>query len=472
LYRECRLGDENLGHIPVHFKKNHTDVLIIGGGIVGVGLLRDLALHGIDCLLVNKGDFSSQTSQASSKMLHGGIRYLEKLDFGLVREALEEKNLWLKLTPHLCFERPFHLPNFKESKFPLPFVKIGLIFYDFLSHFQNTPYQILNKSQTLNSLPGLKSDGLKGCGVYYDAIMDDLKLTLECLYDALIEENAEAKSYLEVVGIEKKDNKYFVQMLDQLSGKDYCITTNEIVFATGPFTDQLMKKLKIKNWNPVLILSKGTHLWLKKEIIPITVPMVLQTGDNRIIFVIPQKGAILVGTTESIVDSEEIFNIKANENEIQYLIETLQHYFPGSKIEPHHIIKSFAGVRPLVKEEGVKNLGKVSRHHKVYQIASDMHVIIGGKYTTFRRMVQNLAQQIINKRGGRYNENKCLSSLRQKSIVLPFIDQTITSKNIHNIIAREYIRTSDDIIYRRIGELNQSNIPERPSIEKEIEKFL
>src|SRR5690606_15641395 len=143
--------------------------------------LRDLALNGVSTLLLDKGDFASQTSQSSSKMLHGGIRYLENFDFGLVQEALEEKNLWLKLAPHLCFEREFYLPLYKYSKYPPIFLKAGLILYDFLSHFKNKPHGMLTSREILEIVPSLESKDLTGAGKYYDGVVDDAKLSLECL---------------------------------------------------------------------------------------------------------------------------------------------------------------------------------------------------------------------------------------------------------------------------------------------------
>jgi glycerol-3-phosphate dehydrogenase len=186
------------------------EVVIVGGGINGCGLLRDLALNGVSTLLIEKGDFSSQTSQGSSKMLHGGIRYLENLDFGLVMEALEEKNLWLKLAPHLCFEREFYLPLYKYSKYSPWMLKCGLLLYDFLSHFQNKPHAMLSKDEAAKVIPSLDTKDLKGAGKYYDGVVDDAKLGLECLYDALLEPNTVAKSYHEVVHCQKVNDGYEV----------------------------------------------------------------------------------------------------------------------------------------------------------------------------------------------------------------------------------------------------------------------
>ena len=181
---------------PLDSISDSYDVAIIGGGIVGAGIFRDLSLHGAKCLLVDKNDFTSQTSQNSSKMLHGGIRYLENLDFELVWEALHEKNLWLRIAPHLCFEKDFHFPVYKDSPKPLWMVRIGLMLYDFLSNFLNKPHSILSPKELHDKFPTLNREKLKGIGVYHDVVVDDAKLTLEVIYDALLEKKGSAINYV------------------------------------------------------------------------------------------------------------------------------------------------------------------------------------------------------------------------------------------------------------------------------------
>ncbi|MCO4754619.1 MAG: FAD-dependent oxidoreductase, partial [Bacteriovoracaceae bacterium] len=288
--------------------------IIIGGGIVGAGVLRELTLREESTLLLDKGDFSSQTSQSSSKMLHGGIRYLENFDFALVGEALREKNTWTKLAPHLTKEEMFFIPVYKESKWPLFFVRIGLFLYDLLSLFKNPKRKVLNAKQTIKELPQLNRHNLRGAGVYSDAVVEDSKLALECIYDSL-GQWGQALNYKEVVKVEKIQNIWHVSVADTLSNERESFTAKNIIFATGPFTDQLLKKLQV-DWEPKMILSKGSHLWLKKQSLELSHPMVLQTKDNRVIFVIPQRDAILIGTTEKALDANEnIFNIQASEDE-------------------------------------------------------------------------------------------------------------------------------------------------------------
>lgn len=429
------------------------DVVIVGGGINGCGLLRDLALNGVSTLMIDKGDFSAQTSNSSSKMLHGGIRYLENFDFALVQEALEEKNLWLKLTPHLCFEREFYLPLYNYSKYRPFMLKTGLFIYDFLSHFQNKPHGMLSGSEVLEKIPSLDQNGLLGAGKYYDGVVDDGKLSLECLYDALLEPNAEALSYHEVSSVKKVSDGYEVTY----NPGNVTVHTKFLVFTTGPFTDQLLSKLGIP-WTPKLVPSKGVHLWIKEGAIEAKGSVVLTTRDNRVVFVIPQRGSILVGTTETPVD-QDIFDIKATKTEVDYLLSVLKQYFPNASLNESSIISTTAGVRPLVREEGSnESLGKVSRFHKIFRPDERTYVLLGGKYTTFRKMTQELASEIVPRLGLRYRSNLTLNPLRQKSLFPTFGERPKLTKNlVKEIIAKEYVTTLDDLTKRRLSLLEDTD---------------
>jgi glycerol-3-phosphate dehydrogenase len=427
------------------------DVVIVGGGINGCGLLRDLALNGVKALMVEKGDFSAQTSAASSKMLHGGIRYLENFDFGLVQEALEEKNLWLKLTPHLCFEREFYLPLYNYSRYTPLMLQAGLFIYDFLSHFQNRPHAFLDAEEAMRKIPSLNPKGLRGAGKYFDGVVDDAKLSLECLYDALLEPGVEALSYHEVTKTEKIDDGYLVDIRNVLQSRHETVKATFVVFLTGPFTDKLLPQLGIP-WTPQLVPSKGIHLWLKEGSIEAKGSVVLTTKDNRVVFVIPQRGGILVGTTETPVD-QDIFNIKATKNEVEYLLGVLGQYFPNSNLTDASIISTFAGVRPLARENSHdQSLGKVSRHHKIFRPTSHSYVMIGGKYTTFRKMTQELAREIVPRLGKRYKPNETLNPLRQHSLMPTFGKKPkLSLELIKRIIKDERVTTFEDLIKRRLS---------------------
>lgn len=432
----------------------HHDVVIIGGGINGAGLFRDLALHGINVLLLEKGDFAAQTSQGSSKMLHGGIRYLENFDFGLVQEALEEKNLWLKLAPHLCVERQFHLPIYRGGKWPLPFVRLGLFLYDLLSHFQNKPAGHASRETLLERYPQLRPEGLTGAGTYYDGIVDDHKLALECIWDGEVEPNARSLNYQEVISVER-GSIVKITYRDLISKKISEVTASYVIFATGPFTDELMKKWHIP-WEPALLPSKGIHLWLKADALKLHGPMVLPSSDGRVIFVIPQRDAILVGTTETPVN-EEMFNIKATEADVIYLLKVLNDYFPSAQITHTHIINTFAAIRPLVREAGSNDRGKTSRFHRIFRPAPNMYALLGGKYTTFRRMAQDVCRELVPRLGVAYNPNKTLEPLRRTSIVGTFENAQVNTEKLHQVIRLEKVRTFDDLVHRRLSWLTPSD---------------
>ena len=427
----------------------HYQAVVVGGGIVGAGIFRDLSLHGIDALLIDKHDFSSQTSHKSSKMLHGGIRYLENFDFKLVFEALHEKNIWLKLTPHLTKEVPLHLPVFNDSKRPLWMIKCGLFIYDLLSSFKNSPHLIKNKSSTLETIPILKSEGLKGCGVYYDGIMDDAKITLEVIYDALKYSNANALNHTELLDVYLRDNLNILTIKNHLNGKIEKISCDQVVYSLGPYTDKFLSQFKMYNWSPVLLPSKGSHLWISANDLPLKSPIVITTKDERVIFVIPHDDLILVGTTE--VDYRGNYdNVKASTDEIQYLLKEVNNYFPKLNLNTEHIVSTFSGIRPLISE-GDNSRGKTSREHKIYQPMANTYVIAGGKYTTFRVMGQEISQEICHKHQKSYNPDLSLTNLTRPSRILPFSWKLPTELDLIYICQNELPKTFDDLVKRRLS---------------------
>jgi len=425
-----------------------TDVLIIGGGITGAGILRELALHDVNSVLLEKSDFSSQTSQGSSKMLHGGIRYLENLDFSLVFEALREKNIWLKLTPHLCYPQTFYMPSHRLSKYPKLALWMAVKLYHALSMFKDGRSGVCNREQFQKLFPMIDAKNINGGAFYSDAIVDDARLCIECIMDACTYPGIEAHNYIEVKSISKTNDIFTVNYFDHQSQTSGMIYARHVVFATGPFTDQIMQKLNL-TWEPVLIPSKGTHIWLKADKLKMSQPMVLQTQDNRVVFVIPQKGAILVGTTEIEMEQAE-FDIKPSQAEIDYLIKQLNIYFPQAQINQNDIISSFAAIRPLVGEHGRDRAGKVSRHHQIYRPQKNMYAIVGGKYTTFRTMAQDIVKLIVPSMNIAFNSNLSLNEFRYKSQVKPF--EQLNHKALVEIAKnQEMAVTPEDVWRRRLG---------------------
>lgn len=428
---------------------SQTPVLIVGGGIAGAGVFRDLSLHNVPCILIDKKDFTSQTSQSSSKMLHGGIRYLENMDFALVWEALHEKNLWLKLTPHLAYAENFYLPVYKDSLRPLWMVRIGLFLYDLLSSFKNIPHKVASQGDTIENFPFLKDDGLTGSGVYSDAVMDDAKMTLECIYDGMVSPNSYAANHVSFISAKVKGKGYVVTLKDENSNETREIYTDNLVFTTGPFTDKILKDLNLFPWTPKLRLSRGSHLWFDNEMLQAKRPMVLTPRDGRVIFVIPQKGKTLVGTTE--VQGGPEFDQEPSQEEVDYLLKNLKDFFPKADIDEKYILGRFAGVRPLVMDDPNSNLGKVARDHKIYQPKENTFVLLGGKYTTFRVMAEDLVAPLMHKMGLAYQRDLSTQPLRRTSHILPWKPIDLTEETIQNIINDEFPKNLDDLIIRRLG---------------------
>lgn len=428
----------------------YYQTIVVGGGIVGAGLFRDLSLHGVSTLLIDKKDFASQTSSKSSKMLHGGIRYLENGDFHLVWEALHEKNLWQKMAPHLCREKSFFLPIYNNSLRPLSLLKLGLCLYDALSGFQNKPHRLLSKNEVIKEIPGIKEQGLKGAGVYHDVFMDDIKLCLENIYDGLQNEDCEALNYVSLKDFTQLKDGYICQIVDEITGLKKEIKCRHLVFATGPFTDQLMHNLMGDQWHNHLLPSQGSHLWLKKDSLPVHSPMVLTPQDGRVIFLMPWDYSILVGTTE-VKPHANFFDVVPTPQEIEYLLQGVNEYFPNANLNNSHILSSFAGIRPLVRE-GQSSLGKTAREHKVFRPSPNMHVILGGKYTTFRKMAQETAEVICHDCLQNYNTQGTIKKLRQESVFSAFSPlSSLSIEAVEEIILKERPKTWEDLLVRRIG---------------------
>ena len=383
-------------------------------------------------------------------MLHGGLRYLQTLDFALVKEALREKHHWLHTAPHLCYSSRFYFPVFRRDSHSAWKIKLGLWLYNVLAGFQNHSHPFVSAKEISQIFPELREHELKGAGVYYDAVVDDAKLTLEVIYDGLCFGESEALNYIGLEALCKRNRIWHLTLKDQLTGQCREIKAQTVVFATGPFSDQLFAKLGAFVWEPKLLPSKGSHLWIKRQALPVSHPMILSAEGGRVIFVIPQTERVLVGTTEVQV-KEAIFDPAPSPEEINYLLEHLKHYFPRSPVNESDILGSFSGVRPLVKKDGAANVSRTSRGHKIFRPEENIHVLLGGKYTTFRVAAAELVAPLLRQKGVAYNPQLSRSKLRVRSTVPAFQAWRPNQADIDNIIKRERPRTNRDIIERRLG---------------------
>ena len=391
----------------------HWETLIVGGGITGIGILRDLCLQGQRAILVERGDFASATSQATSKMLHGGLRYLETWDFPLVREALGEKILWSKLAPDFVEERGLVLPVYGDSPRPLWQVRLGLALYDFLSGFRNVPHRILSPGELLALVPNLKAEGLVGGGYYHDALVDDKGMGQALLRDALERsQESVALNDTALVDVSLGTKGHYACLLEDTRGRGRKrISCEDLIVAAGPFSDKLLTSFPFIRWPGVLRPSKGSHLYIKRASLPLNEACVLSSKRGRVLFLIPRGEKILVGTTEVNPREEDFQEPTMEKRERDYLLEQVESYFPGVTLSPEDILSGFSGIRPLVSSPKTRGSSAISRRHKIYRPRANLFVVVGGKYTTFRVMASDVVRALFKKKGLCYRAHLSLNPL-------------------------------------------------------------
>lgn len=368
-------------------------ICIIGGGITGAGIARDAALRGLKTILVEKADFGSGTSSKSSKLVHGGFRYLKTYEFGLVHEALQERYVLLNLAPHLVKRLPSFFPVYKGA--PDGFWKItaGMCLYDLLCGFKGIGLHHMHSRQGLMQMVSqLREDKLVGGATYFDATTDDVRLVMATLQSA-VQAGCRVLNYVRALGFEKQGNKVTaLGIRDERSGKSYTIHADTFVNATGVWSDQI-RRLADPNAPQQVRTTSGIHLIVDRERLPLTrAAMIISVLDNRPIFVIPWQNFTLLGTTDTDFNGAPEA-VSALPGEISYLLQSLNFYFPGVKLTEADIISSFAGLRPLVFEPG-KPPSAVTREHKILQGPENLFSIVGGKLTTYRRMAQDLLRYV------------------------------------------------------------------------------
>jgi glycerol-3-phosphate dehydrogenase len=394
----------------VQLSEREYDIAIIGGGITGAGIARDAAMRGLSVALVDAKDFSSGTSSRSSKMLHGGIRYLEQFHLGLVFEASQERRLHSeKLCPHLAEPVPYMIPIYPWSPHGRMAVSIGVLLYDALALFRNHGTRFLSRQQSVLEEPNLEVNGLKGSVVFHDVVMDDARITIENLRSAAFH-GAVVANYVVVRGFEKNSSGKicgFWAKDDSLDdGADFLVKAKLVVNATGPWSDYI-RKLDKPEAQTRLRPTKGVHLILPPERLGKKHAFVLTAKkDDRVFFSVPWFGRTLVGTTDTDYKPEadgDLHAIHATQNEIDYLMEGVKRTFPGADVTQKDILSTFAGVRPLVADPTSANPSAISREHLIWEEASGLLCIAGGKYTTYRTMAQQLVDRAVRILRGNFN---------------------------------------------------------------------
>ncbi len=388
-YNDSMESNRNLSQ----FKNTLFDILVIGGGINGAGIARDAALRGFKVALIEKNDFASGTSSKTSKLVHGGLRYLEQGHFKLVYEALHERHHLLTIAPHLVHPLPFLLPIYENTSPSSWKIKLGLSLYDKLAGGDNIhPYKTLDIHQ-IQKISKFKKEGLKNIFHFYDAQMNDARLCLENILSA-IDSSAICLNYCQAIDFIREGEKIIgVQAQDILSNHKIEIRAKVVVNATGPWVDQLLR-LQKKELRPRLRTTKGVHIVLPR-LSDHHALLLTTASDGRVFFCLPWGAHSLVGTTDTDF-SKSADEVSIEPKDIHYLLNEIQRVFPQRKISATDIISSFAGLRPLVSEEGSK-ASQVSREYKIEETFPGLISILGGKFTTYRSLAEKVVDQISKK---------------------------------------------------------------------------
>jgi glycerol-3-phosphate dehydrogenase len=380
------------------------DFLIVGGGITGAGVAWDAASRGYKVALVEKDDYAQGTSSKSSKLVHGGLRYLENYEFHLVHEALTERTFLLESAPHLVRPLPFYMPVYRDSPHSSFLLSAGMWFYDVLSLFRAPAlHQRISAGASTRLIPGMKREGLVCTFKYYDASMWDDALVLDVLAKAH-EFGACITSRTKAVEPVKDAKGTITEMWieDEFTKKRKKVKFKKLIVCAGVWTDEVGKMLDKNTWHDWLAPSRGLHLVFDWKRFPVPGAVTMQIGDGRIAFVIPRHdygpGITIVGTTDgpTTLPPDQIENETAAIKEDRaYLLELLNQYFPKVALKDEDVVNHYIGIRPLVnpnrnKTSGSKSLQKVSREHTIDHGPGDSVIVAGGKYTTFRKMAEEI----------------------------------------------------------------------------------
>jgi glycerol-3-phosphate dehydrogenase len=385
------------------------DVCIIGGGATGLGTALDAASRGFKTILFEQHDFAKGTSSRSTKLVHGGVRYLQQGNVKLVMEALRERGLLMKNAPHLIRNQRFIVPNYKWWEGP--FYGIGLKIYDWMAGKLGLgPSEFLSKEEILQLVPTLDAEGLRGGVIYHDGQFDDARVAINIAQTAAAH-GAAMLNYFPVTKFLKSNSAnpdeskiLGVQVKDIIQGKEYEIKSRVVINATGVFTDSILQLDNKKNEN-VLTLSQGVHLVLDKKFLPgNTAIMIPHTDDGRVLFAVPWYDKIIIGTTDTPVKHPVLEPI-ASDEEIDFLLKHIGHYLTKDPYRSD-ILSVFVGLRPLVKGKS-KNTAALPRDHFIIVSGSGLVTITGGKWTTYRRMAEDVINIAI--KTADLEERKCIT---------------------------------------------------------------
>lgn len=449
-------------------ERDGVDLLIVGGGITGAGVLRDAASRGLRALVVERGDFASGTSGRSTKLIHGGLRYIAQGHLGLTRESCRERDILLSLNPHLVRPIPFLWPAYEDSKVPLWQVRAALFTYWGLAGFRSSArFRMLRPEQVADFSQDLRREGLRGAGFFHDGQVDDARLVLETLVSAR-RLGGEAVNHAEVFEFLRGEEGRIVgaRVRDKESGRSCEIRAHVVVNAAGPAVERV-RGLDRPIASPEIRPAKGVHLVIPRSRVYCESAIVFDARDGRAICLLPWEEVALIGTTDSFTDKidEPVVGIE----EVHYLLSAANDAFPRLALTTNDIRCAFAGVRPLVAEgdEEVPS-NSVSREHKIYDDPSGLISVTGGKLTTYRTMAESVVNRALRKlpKERRAAAGPTLTAslpLREDEFEVAELEAELEARyglaphriahlvRTHGLDAEELLRTADPELRRPIG---------------------
>ena len=405
---EIKLFDQtwnykNRSSILKRLKSTNYDLIIIGGGITGAGVAREATMRDLKVALIEMQDFAAGTSSRSSKLAHGGIRYLSHGDISLVKESATERNWMLAHIPHLIRPIPFLFAALKGEKYKKRDILGATKIYDFLSDKGQTyknykKHQWYPPEEAIKLEPEFIKEGNLGAAVYYDNNVDDARLTIETLKEAIMR-GADVVNYCEVVDYITIDGKINgVKCKDLENNEELEVKGTLIVNATGIWTDKLLKNYPDDIPKPLIRPTKGVHLIYRREHVKNKMATIVRSvDDNRAFFVLPRdKDFTVLGTTDTDYN-EDLKNPFTNKEDADYLIRSVKHYFPNANLAYKNIVSTYAGIRPLVMQKG-KSESDISRKHSIFFSDDGLLTITGGKLTAWRNMAEDLLKEVEKKK--------------------------------------------------------------------------
>ena len=423
-------------------KGERFDVAVIGGGITGAGVARDAALRGLSVALVEKEDFASGTSSKSARLVHGGFRYLEQFQFGLVVSSCAERYKLCRMAPRLVRPLAFTFPIYRNSKHSLLKVRLGMWLYDLLALFRNVRrHRILGPEQVAVIEPALDGHGLVGAASYYDCQTDDARLTLATIQSAH-RRGALMANHAEVCGLLKeKGSLSGVEVIDRLSGARFAVRARVTVNATGVWADQV-RQMDDPGAGALLRVNRGSHLVLPRQKLAIHGAVTFASADGqRSMYAVPWGETCIVGTTD--VDHQGgLDQVRIAASEAEFILTSAQHTFPSARLTQDDIISTFAGLRPLIGQEG-KAAYQVSRDHHIFESEAGLVSIAGGKLTTYRKMAQDVVDLVVKKLGTEFGVKV---EQGNKSEQLSLVETASDPETALIALATTYPQLADDIL--------------------------